>query len=86
MGKCWEVRGCPPDMLDTCPISQRNALCVLNCEFAQCWSPRHKMSKDPALIFGEHMQSDIKAVKKICLICEFYLNYAYKSSKSSQEK
>lgn len=31
------------------------------------------MVEDPAMIFGEYARRNIKAVKRVCFTCEYYL-------------
>jgi hypothetical protein len=73
LAKCWEIRGCPQEMLDSCPVSLSKGLCLLNCQYAACFSPRNKMVEDPAMIFGEYARRNIKPVKQVCFTCEYYL-------------
>lgn len=72
-------------MLDACPISLNNGLCLLNCQYAQCLSPRNKMAEDPAMIFGERARKDIKPAKQACFTCEYFLSQASEKEGSSPD-
>ncbi len=85
MAKCWQIRGCPQEMLDTCPISVSKGLCLLNCAYARCFSSRSKIADSPAIIFGGPTQANIEAVKQACLTCEHYLTRGSRDGSSAEE-
>ena len=72
-------------MLDTCPVSLKNGLCLLNCLYARCFSPRNRVAENPAMVFGEFAQPRIKTVKQVCLTCEFFLSQASEKEGSSPD-
>lgn len=83
MSKCWEIRGCPPDMLESCPISVKGRLCVLNCQFAHC--KKNEMADISAIFVDNGTRKKPKAVKQICLTCKYYVESTSKDQADSEE-
>lgn len=80
--RCWEHRGCEgidglvDELSKECPHGRTDVYspCVLECQFAQCDRPWHKVSSD----FNKLLDTTVDrsaAMKEGCRVCEFFLTY-----------
>lgn len=72
MAKCWEERGCDPEMMSTCPHNNPGERCPARCAYATCDRPSHVASGDPMLVFDADVDRGA-AIKEQCTFCEFFL-------------
>lgn len=77
MAKCWELRGCDDEMMETCPHNHPGEKCSSRCNFAACDRPTHVQTSDPALIFEPSIDRRA-AIKEGCTFCAFFLTHGPK--------
>lgn len=80
--RCWEHRGCEgitglvDELSSECPHGRTDCYspCTIECQFAQCDHPWHKVSSD----FNKLLDTTVDrsaAMKEGCRVCEFFLTY-----------
>jgi hypothetical protein len=80
--RCWEHRGCEgiDGLIDPlskeCPHGRTDCYspCKLECQFAQCHNPWHKVATDFNLLLDTTVDRSA-AIKEGCRVCEFFLKY-----------
>lgn len=73
--KCWEKRGCDPEMEERCPHADpsRYSPCPQGCRYAgDCDRPAHKFASDVSLLLDATVDRSA-AIKETCMTCEFFL-------------
>lgn len=74
MAACWTIRGCEgsENNFGHCPHYELGGRCPVDCAFAECQRPTHKVPDDPMLLLDPDIDRST-AVKECCCICEFFL-------------
>ena len=79
---CWTIRGCEGIeglygmMKDECPHGRTDCYspCKIDCHFAQCTRPTHKVAKSFDLLLDPTVDRNA-AIKEGCRVCEFFLTH-----------
>ena len=74
MAACWTIRGCdgPENCYGHCPHYELGGRCPVDCAFAECTRPTHKVAEDMMLLLDPDIDRSA-AIKECCCICEFFL-------------
>ncbi len=80
--RCWEHRGCEgivglnDELSQECPHGRTDCYspCTIECQFAQCRNPWHKVATDFNLLLDTTVDRSA-AIKEGCRACEFFLKY-----------
>ncbi len=78
--RCWERRGCEGitglegPLSEECPHGRTDCYspCTLECQFAQCHRPTHKVATDFGLLLDTTVDRSA-TIKEGCRVCEFFL-------------
>lgn len=79
---CWETRGCygitglKGYLCEECPHGRIDCYspCTIECQFAQCDRPQHKVATDFNLLLDTTVDRSA-AIKEGCRVCEFFLTH-----------
>jgi hypothetical protein len=74
MAACWEIRGCegPENCYEHCPHYELGGRCPVDCAFAECTRPTHKVASGLDLL--DPTIDRTAAIKECCCICQFFLD------------
>ena len=83
--KCWEIRGCPQDMLENCIFGIKKIPCELPCRFSAAACNKYDIITSKELIEGNVDFSQVNVQKQQCFHCKVLREYL-KNNNSEHKK
>lgn len=82
--KCWEIRGCPQDLMENCMFGIKQIPCEITCHFAGSACEGYDIVSGPEYLDGMPNVSGLNVVKEQCYFCKVLRRYLRKQKSKSE--
>lgn len=82
--KCWEIRGCPQDLMENCMFGIKQVPCEITCHFAASACKGYDMVATTDYLDDTLDSTGLNIVKEQCYFCKVLREYLRKQKSKSE--